>query len=285
MEANRMFSIILENEKGEQLDLNKNYFTEITDGLTPPNASINMAKVTGANGAQFNSSMVNSRNIVLSVYPKNPVETHRISLYRFLPIGGWVKFYYKNDKRNIYTEGYVESLVGNLFTKLQMIQVSILCPDSFFKSAGEIITDISKLVDLFEFPMCIEKSGIALSEFNEYLIGQVNNEGDMSTGLIIELNAIGTVVNPVIHDANTRESMALHITMQASDLIRINTIVGKSHVELIRAGSSMNLINVVNDEASWLQAKPGVNFYTYTVDSGLDNLIVKFRANALYSGV
>lgn len=279
-----MYSAIVENAKGQQLDLNKNYYTEIT-GLTPPNASINMSKVSGVDGSQFNSAAVNNRNLVLTIYPKHPVEANRLKLYDYFGVGQKVKFYYKNAARNVYTEGYVETLDGTFFTNQEALQVSILCPDPYFKGAGEIIADISKLVSLFEFPFSIDAAGIPLSEFNEYLIGQITNDGNVSTGLFIELTANGTVINPVLYDADSRESMGLRLTMQANDLIRITTIKGQTGVVLVRGGITTNIINTIIDGATWFQAKPGTNFYTYTVDEGLDNLSVKFIANALYSGV
>lgn len=279
-----MYTVIVENAKGQQLDLNKNYHTEIT-GLTPPNASVNMSKVSGVDGSQFNSAAVNSRNIVLTIYPKQPVEVNRLRLYDYFLVGQTIKIYYKNGLRNVYTEGYVETIDGTFFTNREALQISILCPDPYFKGAGEIVADISKLVSLFEFPFAIDVAGIPLSEFNEYLIGQITNDGNVSTGLVIELTANGTVVNPVIYDADTRDSMGLRLTMQANDLIRITTIKGKTGVELIRGGLTTNIINTILDDATWFQARPGTNFYTYIVDDGLDNLSVKFMANALYSGV
>lgn len=279
-----MYTAIIENAKGHQLDLNKNYYTEIT-GLTPPNASINMSKVSGVDGSQFNSATVNNRNLVLTIYPRHPVEVNRLKLYDYFIVGQKIKFYYKNAARNVYTEGYVETLDGTFFTNQEALQVSILCPDPYFKGAGEIIADISKLVSLFEFPFSIDAAGIPLSEFNEYLIGQITNDGNVSTGLIIELTANGKVINPVIYDADSRESMGLRLTMQANDLIRITTIKGQTGVVLVRGGTTTNIINTIIDGATWFQANPGTNFYTYTVDDGLDNLSVKFMANALYSGV
>lgn len=49
------------------------------------------------------------------------------------------------------------------------------------------------------------------------------NGGDVETGVVIRLNALGTVKNPKIYNVDTIDRMILNVTMQAGDEITINT--------------------------------------------------------------
>ena len=78
-----MYQCWIENEYGEKLELtnNKNYTIYQIDGLQPPDATINMSKVANADGALFNSSSTNERNVVLYMTIEDDCEENRINLY------------------------------------------------------------------------------------------------------------------------------------------------------------------------------------------------------------
>lgn len=149
-----MYSFIAENENGDQIQLtqNPNYDLEITKGLLPPSATINTSRLVNADGEVFNSSSMNMRNLVLMIYPKVPIEENRIALYKIFQSKKYVKCYYKNSKRNVYIEGYVETIDGSLFDQIQVIQVSIICPQPFWLGLNELTTDVSKTTNMLEFP-------------------------------------------------------------------------------------------------------------------------------------
>ncbi len=282
-----MWACIIENKKGQQLKLhpNENYIVEITSGLEPPPVENVFTKISGVDGSSLNSSTSGSRNMLFQIYPQYPVDINRVNLYKYFKKKELIKIYYKNELRNVYIEGVVDTFECDHHANPQAATISIICPDPYFNDVVEIVEDISKLSSMFEFPFSISKEGIPFSEFNEFLIAEVTNKGDIDSGIIIELHANGTVENPVIHNADTRETFALNFTMQASDVIKINTIEGQQRIELIRSGVSTNIINSIVEGSEWLQAVAGVNFYTYTVDSGLDNLSVKFKPRIAYEGV
>ena len=79
-----MFSLIVENSKGEQLSLsqNSNYVITGISGLTPPSSTINLSSNYGTDGSTFNSSKVEKRNIVINVKPQKPVELIYIDTLR-----------------------------------------------------------------------------------------------------------------------------------------------------------------------------------------------------------
>ncbi|MFV0412990.1 MAG: phage distal tail protein, partial [Oscillospiraceae bacterium] len=101
---------------------------------------------------------------------------------------------------------------------------SLLCAYPLFELLQELRDDIAIWMGGFEFPLCIdEEEGIEFSIRTMELIATVENAGDVPLGMVIRFSATGTVENPSITNINTREYIALNFTMQAGDVITVNT--------------------------------------------------------------
>ena len=282
-----MFTVIIENSRGERLNLTESQKYDLlrVDGLTPPTAAISTAVVGTMDGEKFNTARLNKRNPVLTIRPHNPVEENRINLYKWFSPKHNVKLYYSNGHREVFTQGYVESVTGSLFDNPQTFQISIICPDAYLYDQTEIIHDASYAEALFEFPFAVPEEGMELSSYDNIDTVVVINDSDSETGVTIQLRASGDVVNPKIYRRDTLESFGLNITMQAGDVIEINTRRGSKGVKLYRDGNETNIINYIDKNVVWFQLLPGDNQFTYTADSGDFSLAATFVYNPRYEGV
>lgn len=103
------------------------------DGLGPIKASINTTNYATLDGAYFNSSRGETRNINITLRPMDPdVEGNRLKAYRFFPVKEKVKIEVITDNRDGVIEGYVESVEPTIFSDEESIDISIICPDPFF---------------------------------------------------------------------------------------------------------------------------------------------------------
>lgn len=282
-----MFQLSVENQKGETLRLTQtsNYIITSIDGLTPPPAVINNSTVATNDGAIYNSARVETRTLILSIAPRIPVEANRNTLYRYFNIKKPVRVYYQNNSKRVYIDGYVESMEGSLFDMTQTIVVTILCLDPFWKSQQEETVDFSSTIDLFEFPFETPTEGIEFSRIDKTKTVNVNNQGDVETGMVIELIANGTVQNPRIYNADTRDVFALDVSMQQGDVIRVNTNRGHKQLTLTREGETQNIINSITKESVWPILEPGDNVFTYECDAGEDLMELRFLYTNNYGGV
>ena len=282
-----MFQLTLENERGKQLILHPStqYVVTNIQGLTPPTATINSSVVALQDGEVYNSARANTRNIVISVKPQPDVEKNRIALYDVAKTKHWCKLYFKSDTRDVYIEGYIESVEGSLFEMSQEIQISILCHQPYFVAMETIITEMSKTLDLFEFPFAIEKEGIEISRVEDDLVKTIINSGDVETGIIIEMLASGNVVNPTIYNADTRGSFGLNITLQMGDKVTINTTPGNKSVILTRYGIERNIVNNITKNPEWFKLLPGENTFTYSCQDGEELLSVRYLCESKFEGV
>lgn len=104
-------------------------------GLDPVRALLNMANIYGVDGTKFVSSKLNNRNIVIMAQVNGNVETNRQLLYRRLPPKEPVRVEIATDSRSVTIDGYVEYIQCNIFERGVKAQISIICPDPYFRAA------------------------------------------------------------------------------------------------------------------------------------------------------
>lgn len=262
-----MYTLSVENESGERLELSHslNYTVVNVEGLAPPAASVNLTHLGGLHGSRLNSATIPQRNIVIYVYIENPIEKNRQNLYLYFKSSREVKVFFKNKNRDVYIEGIVESIECPLFEQRQQMQISILCPQPYFRAASQFIAEISKITGLFEFPFCIEDP-MEFSYYDAYKVTEIYNAGDVESGMLIELTALGSIVNPCIWNSSTREFFSVYDILYTGDVLQINTVSGERYVRKKLSGATewTNSIATKTMDSTWLQIYPGHNSFTYT---------------------
>jgi hypothetical protein len=185
----------------------------------------------------------------------------------------------------VYIEGYTELIDVKLFTNQQVAQISVMCPQPYFKGVHDFVTYFSQTDSLFSFPFAIGKSGVELSVIGEEIRKNIINAGEIETGMIIEIFATSEVVNPVIYDVFKRTHIKLNLTMHANDTIVINTNSGQKGITLLRAGIESNVMGYLVPTSTWLKLYSGDNVFTYDAEAGESNMQLTFKTLALYGGV
>lgn len=293
-----MFVLKVENESGKTIVLTQaedRFQVVNVEGLNPPNANIRRSEVAGMDGSKYASSKLEERNLVLTIRINGDVEVNRLTLYQFFRTKHWCRVYYRSDSRDVYIEGWMETVECDLFSMTETMQVSIVCPDPYFQSAEDIQTDISQILGAFEFPFAFGADGVIdptdtdpAIEFSTYTkdrITNVHNSGADETGLTIRITAGGTVVNPTIYNALTREFITIKITMQKNDVLTINTTKGQKSVMLLRNGVTSSQINKIARNSTWLALTSGDNLFIYEADSGSADMNIVFTHRTRYEGV
>lgn len=293
-----MFELKFENEKGEVITLSgaeDRYQIIAIEGLNPPNAYIHRSVIAGMDGSKYMSAKLEERNIVLTVRINGDVERNRLNLYNYFRTKHYSKMYYKNGQMDVYIEGYVETVECNLFDIMEQMQVSIVCPNPYFQSTEEIVTDVSQVLGAFEFPFAFGADGVETSattdeaiEFSTYVqdrITTVINEGEDETGVIIEITAGEEVVNPIIYNADTGEYFGLNITMTKGDVLTINTNRGEKSVMLMHEATLTNQINKLTRGSTWFTLTKGDNLFTHDADSGNANMQIVFTHRTRFQAV
>lgn len=306
-----IYSIVVTNYLGDRIKLElgkpdvSGFLIKSITGLGPAKANVNTTEVSTNDGSLFNSARLSQRNIVLDMVFINTVygesiEDLRQKSYKYFPLKKSVELTIETDNRYAKTTGYVESNEPNIFSSQEGTQISIICPDPYFYSAGEDgnnVTNFYSIDPMFEFPFSNESLDEPLLVFGEIQIkteGVITYHGDSEIGVMIYIHAIGPATNINIYNTETREVMRINTEkissltgkgIVASDDIVINTAKGEKSITLIREGVSYNILNCLDKNTDWFTLAKGDNIFAFTADSGVTNLRFRVENKVIYEGV
>jgi phage-related protein len=283
-----MFEAQIENSNREVLSLmpSNQYVCYQIDGLDVPGIEISKNIVGTIDGALFAQARVGTRNIVIYLDIKDPVEANRIALYRYFTVKRELTIYFKNDSRDLMIKGYIESLHFSPFKNRQVLQISIICLDPYFKDRVAWKTSFAQNVKNLTFPISIEVDGhIPFSELDGDTIKDVYNGGDFDTGGIFTMMFTGDCTNPTINNEDTGEFFDIVGTFTEGDYMTINTNPGQKSVDILRNGAHINIINQVSQMSTWLVLRQGNNTFGIYADIGIENCICEITVNYEYLGV
>lgn len=306
-----IYSIVVTNYLGDRIKLElgkpdvSGFLIKSITGLGPAKANVNTTEVSTNDGSLFNSARLSQRNIVLDMVFINTVygesiEDLRQKSYKYFPLKKSVELTVETDNRYVKTTGYVESNEPNIFSSQEGTQISIICPDPYFYSAGEDgnnVTNFYSIDPMFEFPFSNESLDEPLLVFGEIQIkteGVITYHGDSEIGVMIYIHAIGPATNINIYNTETREVMRINTEkissltgkgIVASDDIVINTAKGEKSITLIREGVSYNILNCLDKNTDWFTLAKGDNIFAFTADSGVTNLQFQVENKVIYEGV
>lgn len=298
-------SLIFTNHQGDSIkvvltDSEPDHGILITrvNGLGPPKAQINSSTVVGYDGSIFNSAKVGDRNINIDMIfvPARTIEDTRQRVYRYFPIKKRVTIGIETDNHYIETSGIIENNDPNIFSEKEGCSISIICDDPYFHSVRRTVL-FSGYGPAFSFPFKNE----SLTE-KQIKFGTVENktenvvyyEGDSDIGIDIFIHINGGDIGDIsIHNIRTRAMMKLisnKITaisgaaLKAGDDIIINTQKGNKKVSLLRDGKTINLLNALDPESTWLTISKGDNLFAYSA-VGFQNISFNIQFDVVYEGV
>lgn len=282
-----MFTLIAENQYGEQLELTNNpaYSVINIDGLNPPDAIINSLQRAGHDGSVFNTAFVDNRQIIIDIAINGPACGNRNELFRFFRTARRTRLIYHNDLHDVYIDGWCQNAPVQYFGQKQIFQATLICPDPFWHGLTEVVGQTDGVKALFEFPFSIEEAGIPFSEYVSGGGAFIWNPGNVESGIIVEILASGAVTNPLVYHVNTDTYFKVTTSLQSGDRLIINTITDEKSVKRIRSGSTTNLIASRAIGSTWLQADPGMNEFTLKADSGVANMTAQIRFTTNIEGV
>ena len=261
-----MFTLKIDNHKQQIFELThdtKNYAVIGIQGLTRPPTTVNASIAGSIDGAFFNSSRLEQRNLVITIVLRGNIEENRQKLYTIFPCKTACTIYFENANRNVKIDGDVETLEADLFVMQERVQVSIICPRPYFEDLQTIYEEISTTVRLFEFPFDISEP-IPFAEIYDVPHAFITNLGDADAGMIItiSIDSIGSgesVDTLWLFNSMTGENFIIKYTFASGDKVVINTHQGELSAQILRNGIYINVLNAVQEGSTWLRLIPGYN--------------------------
>lgn len=268
------------NAAGERINLTDNNFAWLTDfdGQTTGKASLSSATIGGLDGDIVNNVQVDPRTVVLDLRIKsnNNVEVAKREILRFAKLKQTATLEWTQEDKTLVISGIVESIEMPRWNNAVTMQITLHCTQPYWEDGnGNAVQEINEIIPLhyftdFENDMLLfpDGEGVVFGEYDVSRTRTFHNDGDVETGVDIELVALGTVTNPVINDDKGHffgvgYGVGAHkIILHDGDVLRISTHKGNKSVVL---NGSTNLITFVKPRSTWIQLAAGQN--TLALDS------------------
>lgn len=290
------------NQSGQTLELelrtsgtSSGIYVFNLEGIGSPVATINSSGGPALSGVRVNSRKIDGRHLTFSVAINSTgdeEETARALLYQLFPVGEKIFFGIRTDRRDVYTEAYVEQNPFAHFSKIENSVISLLCPSPFLQEVAETSHTVGLYTGVpeFSFPFSNESLLLPLLKFGtvtNFPTIRIDNDG-VKTGVEIDILFLQpTLIGDRIGILNTNGDQHMHIylprvldyldppdhgAIQAGDRIHINTKVGEKEIKYIRSGESWkflspaNLLSGLSVDSTWITINPGRNQIVFIED-------------------
>ena len=289
-----MYSLKIQNAVGELYelsDMRSAYSIIHVSGLTPPKASINTSPAGTLDGEFYNSARLNMRNIVLDIVIEGDIETNRQQLYRIFPMKSACTVFFKNQNMDVKIEGYIELVDGDVCTRREQMQISIICPQPYWTTLGLVAYELSTTIASFSFPFSIAESpGVPISVYSQNPTITVYNSGSVPCGFkaYAEIAAGSAGVQEVaLFNLTTQKKIQLKAnhTLQAGDTLYISTVPGELRFYLFRNGEKINYINYMTADSEFFTLALGENLLYFTCTGNIDDVHFDISPELLFAGV
>lgn len=276
------------NPDGNRFDLWGGIEVTQVSGVNP-SCAVTMNENAFGDGADYIGERINSRNIVLTLYPCCDYDEARLALG---------KIFYGNGEGTlgfIYDDGgerriscRFESMTAVLAARPGTMQVSLLCGDPYFIKDGAL-TLVCGDNAMWEFDDW-ELSEEDAFEFGKLSSGSsafISNDGETDAGCIIRAEVKSSVNGIKIVQASSKEYIALRGTFSAGEIITIDTRPRRKAIRLSSVTSDTEtdiMPRLIWGSAFFSVPRGGCRVYA-ALDNGSDALNITIKLDERYRGV
>ena len=229
-------------------EISDGYFVTDVEGLNPVKANLVSSSFATMDGAQYQSSRREARNIILKLSMElgtTPVSVLRSRLYTFFMPKTSVKLrFYVEGMPIVEIEGRVEAFDSVLFSQSPEVAITMLCFDPDFYT-----------IDKLQIPAA------TTPETDEVLIDYA---GSVETGVLFRLSLNRDLVEgfSITHRSSDDSISTLDFLtpLSVGDVLEISTVAGAKGVTLIRADTTTSVLYGITPYSSWLNLFPGPNY-------------------------
>lgn len=303
-----IYTIIATNAKGDsvELDLANPWAGGIAvtgaSGLGPADGTINTVNFATSDGALFNSSRIKSRDIELNLkFLGSDIEAVRHHLLRYFRVKHPITLDFITDYRRTYITGHVEKNEINIFSKEEGADITIVCPNPFFRlrdpAKGKNSVRFTTSTPSFEFEFQDPDTDSPTLIFGEMTsTGEtvVVYEGDADASTVVDIQFLGPATGVKLYNTTTQTRInidtneiarLLGSTIRAGDRLSISSGVGDKYVRAYRDGKLYNALSALDKDSDWIFLTPGDNLITVRADTGIDNVSAIISFENLYESI
>jgi hypothetical protein len=229
-------------------DISSGYVIADIQGLDPVKAVLVSSNFANLDGAQYQTSRREPRNIVMTLelkpdYINKTVRELRTNLYSFFSPKNEVYLrFFMADGLTVNITGRVESFETALFTQEPKVDISLMCFDPDFQGLTPVVVSHSTVSTLTEFT--------------------IDYEGSVPTGFKFVLSVDRSLSAFTIYQRpgdNIIRTFDFASSLVNLDVVTVNSVKGNKYVTLLRTGSESSLLYGKSPQSNWMELQPGEN--------------------------
>ena len=235
----------------------------------------------GLDGTTVRASKQSARMIDITFSIKENYTENRQRLYALLPAGALGTLYFYDEAGNVKVIDYkVESIDIPTMGKLREGSISLICENPFFRDVDSTYYNMAQWVGGLEFDVELNDAN-ELDKRQAERIKVLSNPSNVNIPLTITFRATGNVVNPILQNLTTGETLQIDTSMTGGDTVVIDTRIGVRQ-KIAKNGAAAN--NLWHYGSDWLNLPIGDSVFRYDADSGYEYLDVEIETTTLYRG-
>lgn len=268
--------LIFENKNGQRLDLlnNRRYFALIAaEGLHGVETEVSESESIYSDGSEVDNVRALPRGIALKFAICGDVAAGLDFFHGVVKSKQFGKLIKREGERETKIEGRVTVPTYTRITNRVTVELQLYCGQPYWEDVQELVGTITDIVDLLYFPDIgrgFPETGVPFGALNIDKAQTMANDGDVSVGVTIVINALGTVANPRISCSTGTQNgwyMQLNTTLNDGDEVVISTHRGNKAIT-INGGAYLNGVPILSlleySGDDWLQLETGENTFNVT---------------------
>lgn len=240
-------------------DISDGISLENIEGLDPVKATLVSSSFALMDGAQYQSSRREPRNILLKLglepdFIVDTVRTLRTRLYGyFMPKTEISMTFIDSSGLGVVISGWIESFETPLFTQQPEVDISVMCFDPDFVDPDDVVV-----------------SGNTVSTTTQV---DIPYAGTVETGILFTLNINRTLTAFTLYHSppdGSLRTMDVAGSFAAGDVLKISSVVGTKYAQLTRTGSTTSVLYAISPQSNWIELLPGLNkFRAYATGAAI----------------
>lgn len=281
--------LILTNQNNAVLDLLGNrdkFILSAAEGLHGIDTDIAESETPYTDGAMVESVKALPRGIALTFTLRGNIKASIDYFTSIVKSKQYVTLREVDGERDITIKGIATIPPYSRMLQTCKISLTIYCPQPYWEDANEIAVALSEAMPLLNFPVAgqyFTEIGRPFGAIDTQLTKTFRNKSDTAVGMLIELVALGEVVNPRISCSTGAQNgwwMQLNLTLKTDDELKINTVKNQKYITVngLDAYDGEPLLNKLEFYGEdWLQLETGANTFSVTTDGGATNSNLQFN--------
>ena len=252
-------------------DVSEGYIIAEISGLDPVKATLVSSSFAMLDGAQYQSSRREARNITLTLdlepdYSVGSVQELRSRLYKFfMPKASVNLRFYMSDGLTVNISGRVESFESPLFTQKPQVSISIMCFSPDFYDPSEVTisgnTTPPPIFPAVTVPLVIDY------------------KGTVETGVKFILSPTQTVTTFTIFNKaanDVQQVLEFTASINSGTVLTINTVSGEKEASLLTNGNAASILYGIAPYSNWINLYHGENQISVYKEGAAVPYVIKY---------